>query len=556
MSKFQKYPIAKVLLKLLIFSFIILTVALFAKVLIYFNSGADRNKLLNIGQEFYQEHIPNVSWEQSAGFVGVEMNEYQEEIIRRDYLLAWHLLNSSIKESSTDQLKAYFTDTLCLQIKNQQELNTSYAIEQVDLNHEIAIHLYSYDKQVVAFTDKCVLIHKKAYDDKGQLIYQVETINDFQVIMVLEDGRWKISHLHRTEAKTCTETKTETRPFVEINEDGFVQQGKVFQIKGFNYYPKDYPWSEFWKNYQDSIVTRDLEIVQELGMNALRIFIPFQDFGAENPSEKRMNQLKQLLDLADSSDIKIIITLFDFPSSYHYDHWTRCERHLKIILERFKNHQAILAWDLKNEIDLDYNSYTKKTVNEWLSYMLKRAKVYDPNHLFTVGWSAPEHAIQFSNELDFISFHYYRKLSEFPKDLSLLKFQIPNKHIMLGEFGLSTYNSWVFPINGSPYKQAKYYQNIFRHIDTEGLSYLGWTLHDFPSIPSNIFGMKPWIKNTQRHFGIIDGEGQNKASYDLFKDRSFSAQRSWNDFVPPYVLSFFMFLFLSFLILKYFFRHK
>jgi len=556
MSIFQKYPMAKLLLKLLIFSFIILMVALFSKVLIYFNSGADRNNLLNIGKEFYQEHLPNVNWEQSADFVGVELNEYQEEIITRDYLLAWHLLNSSIKESSTDQLKAYFTDTLCLQIKNQQALNTSYAIEQVDLNHDIEIHLYSYDKQVISFTDRCVVIHKKAYDETGQLIYQIETVNDFQVIMILEDGRWKISHLLRKESENCIRPKTERTPFVQMSEEGFIDQGMPYQVSGFNYYPKDFPWSDFWNNYHDSIVAEDLSILKDLGMNSLRIFIPYQDFGAENPLEERMKKLEQLLDLAESYEVKIIVTLFDFPASYHYDHWTRCEKHLKIILERFKDHQAILAWDLKNEIDLDYNSYTKTTVNEWLSYMLKRAKIYDPNHLFTVGWSNPEDAVQFSEELDFISFHYYRKVSEFPEDLSLLQSQVPNKHILLGEFGCSTYSSWIFPINGSPYKQAKYYEQIFSDIDAEGISYLGWTLHDFSSIPSNIFGIKPWIKNTQRHFGIIDSEGKNKAAFDLFKDRSFSAQKSWNDYVPPYVLSFLMLLVISFLILKYFFRFK
>lgn len=556
MSFFHKYPIAKLLLKLLIFSFIILMVVLFSKVLIYFNSGADRNNLLNIGKEFYQEHLPNLKWDQSSDFVGVELNAYQEEIISRDYFLAWHLLNRSIKEGSTDQLKAYFTDSLCLQIKNQQELQKTYSIEQIDLNHEIEIHLYSYDRQVISFTDKCVKIHKKAYDSEGQLMYQIETINDFEVIMILEDGRWKISHLLRQESKTCADTKIAASPFVQMSKEGFVEQGKTYQLKGFNYYPKDFPWSDFWNNYQDSIITKDLEILQELDMNSLRIFIPYYDFGAENPSEKRMNQLEQLLDLAESYGVKIIVTLFDFPSSYHYDHWTRCERHLKIILERFKNHAAILAWDLKNEIDLDYNSYTKSTVNEWLAYMLKRAKVYDPNHLFTLGWSNPEDAIQFSDELDFISFHYYRPLSQFAEDLSLLESLVPNKHLLLGEFGLSTYSSWVFPINGSPYKQAKYYQEIFKQIDAKGISYLGWTLHDFSHIPANIFGMKPWIKNTQRHFGIIDSEGQKKAAFEIFKDRKLSVRKSWNDYIPPYVLSILIFLLMSFLILKYLFRFK
>jgi endo-1,4-beta-mannosidase len=49
--------------------------------------------------------------------------------------------------------------------------------------------------------------------------------------------------------------------------------------------------------------------------------------------------------------------------------------------------KAILAWDLKNEPNLDFENRDKSNVLSWLEHMITVVKENAPNHLVTIGWS-------------------------------------------------------------------------------------------------------------------------------------------------------------------------
>ena len=88
-----------------------------------------------------------------------------------------------------------------------------------------------------------------------------------------------------------------------------------------------------------------------------------------------------------------MVTLFDFYGDYNVLNWTLTHRHAEQIVSTFKDHNAILAWDIKNEPDLDFDSRHKETVIAWLNQMIQEIKKFDPNHFVTIGWSSPEAAL-------------------------------------------------------------------------------------------------------------------------------------------------------------------
>ena len=118
-----------------------------------------------------------------------------------------------------------------------------------------------------------------------------------------------------------------------------------------------------------------------------------------------------------------------------------------------------------------------------------------------------------SEQLDFVSFHYYRDIDDFEKGYKTLKKQI-NKPLVLQEFGLSSNRSLWNPLGASEKKQAEYYQEFQEVLTKAEVPYLSWTLYDFENIPNSVAGSLPWRKQKQKHVGFIDKNGNQKPAFE------------------------------------------
>ena len=223
-----------------------------------------------------------------------------------------------------------------------------------------------------------------------------------------------------------------------------------------------------------------------------------------------------LLDRAEAQNLKLIVTLFDFRGDYSLLHWADADRQLATLLTRFAGHPAILAWDLKNEPDLDDRRVGTQIVDAWLTHIAGLAHSYDPNHLLTIGWSSPAAAQRLVQQVDLVQFHYYATAESFTAAYVALRQAAPNKLLLLGEFGLPTWNS-VFPNGHTEAEQAAYYAELLyrlRSLDPS-TGHLAWTLYDFASVPATVAGRWPWQTGPQRHLGIIRIDGSEKPAAAL-----------------------------------------
>jgi len=252
-------------------------------------------------------------------------------------------------------------------------------------------------------------------------------------------------------------------------------------------------------------------------MNTVRLFIPFQDFGKGIIDVEKLNQVKTTLNLAQANNLKAVITLFDFYGDYSIKDWTLTHRHAEQIVLALKDHEALLAWDIKNEPDLDFEARGKEMVLEWLQKMITELKKWDDSTPITIGWSSPEAAIHLSNELDFISFHYYRKAKDFGESYQKLKASAESKPIVLQEYGYTSYDGIWNGYLGSEDDQATYYQTMQATLKEKNIPYLFWTLYDFEEVPNAVVGMLPWRKKQQQFFGIINTNGELKPAYEFLK---------------------------------------
>ena len=251
-----------------------------------------------------------------------------------------------------------------------------------------------------------------------------------------------------------------------------------------------------------------------MGLNTIRIFIQYEDFGNSRVNYKKINLLKKILDAAHDHNLDAVITLFDFYGDYDVSNWTLTHRHAQAIVNAVKDHPALLAWDIKNEPDLDFDSRGKLRVLSWLAQMIENIKKWDRNHPVTIGWSSPEAGADLASKVDFISYHYYRDIDKYKEAHNTLKKIAPTKPKVLQEYGMSSYKGlWNLYTGANEEGQLAYYKEMQKTLKKENIPYMFWTLYDFEKVPSSVAGSLPWKTRKQHFFGCLDSLGNKKPAY-------------------------------------------
>lgn len=243
--------------------------------------------------------------------------------------------------------------------------------------------------------------------------------------------------------------------FVTIQGDQFVLNGKPVKLKGTNYYPRDYMWANMW-DADASVIAQDAGRVRSLGMNCVRILVPYSNgkWKGPNPPAERLARLTGIVNTFGARGIRSVITLFDWETSFPEAGSKREQEHLAhlaAIVDRLKDNPSVLMWDVKNEPDhpgnLDGKSDDWKCCPEkrekivsWLHRMCDAIRERDHNHPVGVGirWYA-----DVKDTLDFVDvamFHsYWHNISDV--EIPTVKQAMGDKlkPIVVEEFGLPTH---------------------------------------------------------------------------------------------------------------------
>ncbi|PIB33625.1 glycosyl hydrolase family 5 [Gaetbulibacter sp. 5U11] len=466
----------------------------------YLNTGADRSTMLHTEIQKIEQYAPKLIWEPLQN-EGRPMDNENLNALQNDYLDAWYVKQVAYKTNKTAGIKDYYTDSARENLYSFIELNKAEntTIEATTLNHNPTLEFFSEDGQLAVVTDRDVVEYKRVFKAEKLVLETTET-STYKMVFLLEDGFWRIRHL----------VKESTKPYLpeiaKIETDSLV-------IKGINYYPKATPWNMFGDAFAKDTIANDFKIIKNAGLNSVRIFVQYDDFGKANVNPKKLEKLKQTLDAAEENGLKVVITLFDFYGDYSIMNWTLNQRHAETIVSTFKDHNALIAWDIKNEPNLDFDSRGKDMVIAWLDNMIDLVKSIDKVHPVTIGWSNTQSAPILKDKVDIVSFHYYEDLSELDEAIKTMKKEIPNKPLVLQEFGISSYNGFWKPLGSNVEDQANYHKKIQEIIATNKLQFMSWTLYDFVDVPKAVVGSRPWRRNTQKHFGFIDKNGVKKTSF-------------------------------------------
>lgn len=486
------------------------------QILSYLNTGADRSSMLHLTIKNKDKYLPKVIWHDTIN-PGRPIEKQTLKAIQSDYLSAWYVRNIAYKTNASFGIDDYYTQSARKNIEAHilDQKAKKINIESTTLNHNLHLDFYSADGQLAIITDRNSYEYQRIYQKK-QLITETKNESSYRVMLLLEDGFWKIRHLVKIK-NIPQPLPSGSKPLTKVKNTQIYIQNKPFQIKGINYYPQATPWDFFGRDFNRDVISKDFNKIKKLGLNTIRIFVPYNDFGKEAIPAQKLEKLKQVLDNATKKNLKVIVTLFDFYGNYSVQDWTLTHRHVAQIVTAFKNHQAILAWDVKNEPNLDFESRGKTNVLAWLREIIHQIKSYDPNHLVTIGWSNLESAHLLEKSVDFVSFHYYENSTNFENEYQKIR-SLTLKPLVLQEFGLSSDRSVWNPLGASKKSQAAFYKDFGNILQKHKIHNLSWTLYDFKKIPTAVVGKLPWRKHKQKHFGFIDKNGKPKPAIQFIRN--------------------------------------
>ncbi len=314
---------------------------------------------------------------------------------------------------------------------------------------------------------------------------------------------WSAQHARQAMSALPPYVPRSTDDFVRVSSRGFVSGGQAFRIRGINYFPARAPWRRFLTASDPAAISQELDLIRATGFNTLRIFLWYNALfdgsgSGAVPVPGAFARLDTILNLAADRDLRLIVTLNDLPDLTNTPLYTRPETaaaQTTYIVSRYRDEPAILAWDVRNEGDLDYRSgeFSSTAVLDWLARTAGQIRRIDPNHLITAGWSSDTRATE--NVVDFLSFHHYLPQGLLGPRIASLKAST-KKPIVLEETGFSTLDG------GEALQSLLLHATLTAAEDNDLGGWLVWTAFDFAPDVTCIPPACPDTDNRQHHYGL------------------------------------------------------
>ncbi len=306
--------------------------------------------------------------------------------------------------------------------------------------------------------------------------------------------------------------------FVKTQSGGFVIDGAAYRLRGINYYPARAPWQRFLIEADPAAVAQELDLLTGAGLNTLRIFLWYDALfdcpgSGAVPKPGPFARLDAIIKLAAERGLHLIVTLNDLPDLtirplYRYPDVAAAQT--AYIVSRYRDEPAILAWDVRNEGDIDYTKgiAPSNVVLDWLAKTAAQIRQIDSNHLITAGWL--DNAQVTEPVVDFVSFHHWSDGTSLRQRIAALKVST-QKPILLEEVGYSTFG-------GSETRQSDRLREVLTTADDEGLAgWLVWTAFDFSTDVTCLPPACPSKENGEHHFGLWHADYTPKPAVEMLK---------------------------------------
>ncbi len=203
-----------------ILAFLIVTTYGIAQIWAFLSVSREKTEIFNEVKDLPDVYTPKINWLPDEKLER-PMEDFSRKVIGRDYVRALYQRNIAILTKDTAQIQDYFTVLAKSKIKSKIDESKIHLVEQVEFNHNLKLSYYSADGQIVAFTDFESEHAERIWDkDRKNMLYDQDTAS-YQVIMILEDGYWRIHNMKRIDANI---TLADTSQILNVRLKNISQQ--------------------------------------------------------------------------------------------------------------------------------------------------------------------------------------------------------------------------------------------------------------------------------------------------------------------------------------------
>ena len=296
---------------------------------------------------------------------------------------------------------------------------------------------------------------------------------------------------------------TDLADFIRVQNGQLMIGEEQFYVRGVNYYPAKYPWRRFLTQTDMETIDKEFALLQSVEFNTLRIFLWNEALfmcpgSGAVPVADAFLRLDGIVQKAAVYGFRLIVTLNDLPDLTDYplyDNPPHILAQTGFIVQRYRDEAAILAWDIRNEGDIDYDrgAFTHDTVLDWLGQTSASVRSLDANHLITAGWLHDSEAT--IPYVDIVSFHHWSGVPQAHNRIVELQ-KATDKPVLLEEFGYSTHGMDLA-------SQAIITGEMIYEVEAMNVAgWLIWTAFDFPTDATCTPPNCPSEDNAEHHFGL------------------------------------------------------
>jgi hypothetical protein len=306
--------------------------------------------------------------------------------------------------------------------------------------------------------------------------------------------------------------------FVQLQNGAFAVERVPFTVRGINYYPARAPWRRFLAEAQRETMVKELDLLKDARFNTIRIFLWYEALfdcpgNGVVPNATAFGIVDSVIQLAAQRNMYVIVTLNDLPDLTIRPLYTNPERpnlYTRYVVDRYRAEPTILAWDLRNEGDIDYirGLANARAVIDWLKATATLVRQIDPNHLITAGWN--DDAGSTRNAVDFISFHHWAQPDALVDRVKAIR-ALTDKPILLQEVG------YTARATGEA-AQAELLDGALKAAEASNLlGWMVWAAFDFTPDVTCIPPACPGTDNAEHHFGLWRADYTPKPALQVVK---------------------------------------
>ncbi len=315
----------------------------------------------------------------------------------------------------------------------------------------------------------------------------------------------------------CAKEKRVESSIVSTNERQILLNDSPYIIKGICYHPV--PKGSDQRNF--STLKEDLSLMVEAGINTIRVYEPIDD--------------KAVLDEIDDAGIKVVLG-FGYNQGGNFDILSGS---FKDYVNKYKNHSAILMWELGNEYNY-HPEWFEGDIKNWYTAMNNAAKIIhetDPNHPVTTahGELPDSLALAMGKNIDVWGMNVYRW--DKPETIFPQWEKVSSKPMYLSEAGGDSYMTIAkgdYEIGYNEKAQADANSNILNSVFNSPEICSGVTMFSFTDgwwKAGNNETQDPggWAPNSsgvpydgspnEEYWGIVDIERNKKLTFEVIKNK-------------------------------------